>query len=102
MVTSDNPRTEPPERIIEEILTGVHRICDRQYDLAKLKNGFRGKGYVVIPDRLEAIRGSIFASRSGDTLLIAGKGHEPYQIIGHEKRPFDDRQEALQAMAGLL
>jgi len=102
VVTSDNPRTEPPERIIEEIISGVHRICDRQYRPADLRRGFGGKGYVVIADRREAIRGGIVASRPGDTLLVAGKGHEPYQIIGHEKRPFDDRQEALQAMAELL
>jgi UDP-N-acetylmuramoyl-L-alanyl-D-glutamate--2,6-diaminopimelate ligase len=102
VVTSDNPRTEPPERIIEEILAGVHRVCDRQYTPADLHHGFGGKGYTVIVDRREAIRGGIAVSRPGDTLLVAGKGHEPYQIIGDEKRPFDDRQEALQAMAELL
>jgi UDP-N-acetylmuramoyl-L-alanyl-D-glutamate--2,6-diaminopimelate ligase len=102
VVTSDNPRTEPPERIIEEIVAGIGRKCDRRYPPGDLQNGFRGKGYAVIADRHEAIRGGIVASRPGDTLLIAGKGHEPYQIIGHEKRPFDDRQEALQAMAELL
>lgn len=102
VVTSDNPRTEPPERIIDEILTGVRPICDRQYAPPDLRHGFGGKGYTVIADRREAIRGGIAASRPGDTLLIAGKGHEPYQIIGHETRPFDDRQEALQAMAELL
>jgi UDP-N-acetylmuramoyl-L-alanyl-D-glutamate--2,6-diaminopimelate ligase len=102
VVTSDNPRTEPPEQIIEEILAGVHHNCDRQYPPGDLQHGFRGKGYTVIADRREAIRGGIMASRPGDTLLIAGKGHEPYQIIGHEKRPFDDRQEALQAMTDLL
>jgi UDP-N-acetylmuramoyl-L-alanyl-D-glutamate--2,6-diaminopimelate ligase len=102
VVTSDNPRTESPERIIEEILTGVHRICHRQYRPADLQRGFGGKGYVVIADRREAIRGGIAVSRPGDTLLVAGKGHEPYQIIGHEKRPFDDRQEALQAITEFL
>jgi UDP-N-acetylmuramoyl-L-alanyl-D-glutamate--2,6-diaminopimelate ligase len=102
VVTSDNPRTEPPERIIAEIVAGVRRNCDRQYAPADLRRGFRAKGYAVIVDRREAIGGGIAASRPGDTLLIAGKGHEPYQIIGHERHPFDDRQEALQAMAESL
>jgi UDP-N-acetylmuramoyl-L-alanyl-D-glutamate--2,6-diaminopimelate ligase len=102
IVTSDNPRTESPERIIEEIMAGVCRICDLQYSPGDLQYGFRGKGFAVIPDRREAIRSGILASRPRDTLLIAGKGHEPYQLIGREKRPFDDRQEALQAIAELL
>jgi UDP-N-acetylmuramoyl-L-alanyl-D-glutamate--2,6-diaminopimelate ligase len=101
VVTSDNPRTEPPERIIEEILVGVRRVCDRQYTPAELRRGFRAKGYTVMVNRREAIGNSIAGSRPGDTLLIAGKGHEPYQIIGQERLPFDDRQEARRALGEL-
>jgi UDP-N-acetylmuramoyl-L-alanyl-D-glutamate--2,6-diaminopimelate ligase len=102
VVTSDNPRTEPPEQIIDQIVTGVQKICDLQYAPGDLQHGFRSKSFSVMVDRRVAIRHSLLASRPGDTLLIAGKGHEPYQIVGHERRPFDDRQEALQAMAELL
>ncbi len=101
VVTSDNPRTEPPAQIIEEILVGVRRECAQQYPPAELRRGFRAKGYTVMVNRREAIRSSIVASRSGDTVLIAGKGHEPYQIIGQERLPFDDRQEARQALGEL-
>lgn len=101
VVTSDNPRSEPPEQIIEEILTGVRPECDRQYMPNELQAGFRAKGYAVVINRREAIRISIAASRSGDTVLIAGKGHEPYQLIGSERLPFDDRLEAQQALGEL-
>jgi len=101
VVTSDNPRTEPPEQIIEEILSGIRRVCDQQYAPAELRRGFRAKGYTVMINRREAIRSSIVASRPGDTVLIAGKGHEPYQIIGHERLLFDDRQEARQVLREL-
>jgi UDP-N-acetylmuramoyl-L-alanyl-D-glutamate--2,6-diaminopimelate ligase len=101
VVTSDNPRTESPEQIIEEILSGVRRVCDRQYTPAELQRGFRAKGYTVMVNRREAIGNGITASRPGDTVLIAGKGHEPYQIIGHERQAFDDRQEARRALGEL-
>ena len=101
VVTSDNPRTEEPEQIIAEIVEGVTRECRLQYTQAELDRGFRDKGYAVITDRREAIRSAILSSRPGDTVLIAGKGHEPYQIIGMERRPFDDRQEARKALAEL-
>jgi UDP-N-acetylmuramoyl-L-alanyl-D-glutamate--2,6-diaminopimelate ligase len=101
VVTSDNPRTEDPARIIAEIVAGARRASDLEYTPEQLKHGFRAKGYTIIVDRREAIARSISASRRGDTLLIAGKGHEPYQIIGHARLPFDDRIEAQHALAGL-
>lgn len=101
LVTSDNPRTEPPQQIIEEIVAGVRRECQARYGVDQLEHSFRGKGYGVISDRREAIRLSVKASRPGDTILIAGKGHEPYQIVGQQKLVFDDRQEAQTALAGL-
>ncbi len=80
-VTSDNPRTERPEAIIGEILPGVER-------------GGAGARHVAMADRRAAIRDAIGWARAGDVLVIAGKGHEPYQIIGAEVLPFDDREIA--------
>jgi len=101
VVTSDNPRTEPPRQIIDEIVAGMQPQGNRRYRLDELVLGFKGKGYAVITDRRAAIGAAVKASRPGDTLLIAGKGHEPYQVIGHRKLAFDDRAEAQTALAGL-
>lgn len=101
VVTSDNPRTEPPQQIIEEIVAGMNPQCNLQYSMDDLALGFKDKGYAVIADRRAAIAAAIRASRPGDTILIAGKGHEPYQIVGHRKLAFDDRAEAETALAGL-
>ena len=77
IVTSDNPRTEEPEAIIDEIM-----------------EGFRGKTTPVlrICDRAEAIRTAIDNARAGDVILLAGKGHEDYQVVGHEKHHMDERE----------
>ena len=101
VVTSDNPRTEPPESIIEQIVKGAAQVCDRRYRPEELNGGFDEKGYVVVPDRREAIALGIRAAMPGDTVLIAGKGHEPYQILGKEKFPFDDRIEAKTALEAI-
>ncbi|MBQ8217694.1 MAG: UDP-N-acetylmuramoyl-L-alanyl-D-glutamate--2,6-diaminopimelate ligase, partial [Oscillospiraceae bacterium] len=77
IVTSDNPRTEEPMAIIEEILVG-------------LKNKRTPKK--VICDRIEAIHWAIDNARSGDVILLAGKGHEDYQIVGHTKHHMDERE----------
>jgi UDP-N-acetylmuramoyl-L-alanyl-D-glutamate--2,6-diaminopimelate ligase len=58
-------------------------------------------GYCVVPDRREAIELALRSARSGDAVLIAGKGHEDYQIVGTEKRPFDDRAEARRVLQDL-
>jgi len=79
-VTSDNPRTEDPERIIADILPGV-----------------RGDHRVIV-DRHNAIAAAIEEAQPGDVVLIAGKGHESYQVIGHETVHFDDRQIAAQSL----
>jgi len=83
-VTSDNPRSEAPEAIVKAILPGL--------DAASAK-------YEVELDRATAIEKAIRAAAPGDVVLIAGKGHEDYQIIGAEKRHFDDREEARRALA---
>ena len=78
IVTSDNPRTEEPESIIDEIRAGLERPEEALF----------------VEDRREAIREAARRSQENDIILIAGKGHETYQIIGAETRPFDDRKEA--------
>jgi UDP-N-acetylmuramyl-tripeptide synthetase len=85
IITSDNPRTEDPLKIIEDIEQGARQVArDR---------------YLVIPDRREAIRQAIALAGEKDCVLIAGKGHEQYQIVGAEQLPFDDREEARRALA---
>src|SRR5690606_13509166 len=75
VVTSDNPRTEDPDAIIRDVLEGVPAE--------------KRAGVVVEPDRAAAIRAAVAAADAMDTVLIAGKGHEDYQIIGKAKRHFD-------------
>jgi UDP-N-acetylmuramoyl-L-alanyl-D-glutamate--2,6-diaminopimelate ligase len=96
-VTSDNPRSEKPESIIEMIVEGIRRTdkVDRSKDeLAQGKNGF-----YVEPDRWTAISQAVSLARLGDVILLAGKGHENYQIVGAEKSHFDDREIAAAAFA---
>jgi UDP-N-acetylmuramoyl-L-alanyl-D-glutamate--2,6-diaminopimelate ligase len=81
IVTSDNPRTENPGAIIDDI-----------------EQGMGGAAHVRIPDRLAAIHTALEQARPGDTLLLAGKGHETYQILGTEKVPFDEREIVTRAV----
>jgi UDP-N-acetylmuramyl-tripeptide synthetase len=99
IVTSDNPRSEPPLVIIDQIVAGVRNVCKKQYQPSEILNGFEQKGFVVEPDREQAIRLAIATSRPDDTVLIAGKGHETYQILGDKTIAFDDRQQAAAALA---
>ena len=101
IVTSDNPRTEDPAAIIDQILPGVGQSGGLVYSAIDLKTGFKEKGYAVEPDRRHAIELGILASRPGDAVLIAGKGHETYQILGTAVVAFDDRKEARKALANL-
>ncbi|MFH1075836.1 MAG: UDP-N-acetylmuramoyl-L-alanyl-D-glutamate--2,6-diaminopimelate ligase [Pseudomonadota bacterium] len=105
VVTSDNPRSESQNEIIKDIISGIQTnnivgadMCVRpyikKYTTEELSNGFKEKGYIVIPDRKTAIIQGIKAAQPMDTVLIAGKGHETYQIIGQDIIPFDDRQIA--------
>lgn len=97
IITSDNPRTEPPLEIIEQILEGTRSVLTYEYQPKDLEKGFDKTGYTVEPDREKAIKLSISVSRPGDIVLIAGKGHETYQITGTKTIPFDDRIVAEQA-----
>ncbi|MCG6908977.1 MAG: UDP-N-acetylmuramoyl-L-alanyl-D-glutamate--2,6-diaminopimelate ligase [Deltaproteobacteria bacterium] len=98
IVTSDNPRLEEPAAIIDDILPGLKTVCRREYNPGQIRNGWQTGGYLVEPDRRSAIRLGIEASAPGDIVLIAGKGHETYQIVGKRTLPFDDMQEAQEAL----
>ncbi|MGF1574647.1 MAG: UDP-N-acetylmuramoyl-L-alanyl-D-glutamate--2,6-diaminopimelate ligase [Cyanophyceae cyanobacterium] len=84
IVTADNPRTEDPEQILTEIVAGI--------DVGRVDLEVDG-------DRHRAIHSAILAAQPGDTVVIAGKGHEDYQILGTTKVHFDDREEARAALA---
>jgi len=90
ILTSDNPRTEPPHDIIDQIERGIQGMSPLSE--AEFRSGKRG--YIRLSGREEAIRLAIQSATRGDIVLIAGKGHEPYQIIGTQKRPFSDYQVA--------
>lgn len=98
VVTSDNPRSEDPLAIIAQVETGVRRVCTRRLAADTLKNGWQGSAYVVAPDRMAAIQVAIGAARDNDSVLIAGKGHETYQILAGETIHFDDREAARQVL----
>ncbi|OGP63690.1 MAG: UDP-N-acetylmuramoyl-L-alanyl-D-glutamate--2,6-diaminopimelate ligase [Deltaproteobacteria bacterium RBG_13_49_15] len=100
IVTSDNPRREDPLEIIAEIEQGVVRSCPKRIGSLNPDKWNGDQGYVIEPDRRRGISMGIAVSRPGDTVLIAGKGHEPYQIIGQQTFPFDDRVEAKKALSG--
>jgi UDP-N-acetylmuramoyl-L-alanyl-D-glutamate--2,6-diaminopimelate ligase len=87
IVTSDNPRTEEPRAIVDEVLTGFDDAARRRV--------------VVEIDRRRAIHMALACAAEGDVVLIAGKGHETYQIVGTERRHFDDVETAIEAAAGL-
>ncbi len=97
IITSDNPRTEDPAKIISEIETGLlsQGFQKTQY---KLNADYMEKVYFVIPDRKTAIKKALNTASKGDVVLIAGKGHETYQEIKKNKIPFDDREEARKAV----
>jgi UDP-N-acetylmuramoyl-L-alanyl-D-glutamate--2,6-diaminopimelate ligase len=97
VVTSDNPRTEDPETIISQVTPGLEKSGMRRISAGKAKSG--EKGYLVDADRKAAIETAISLAKEDDVVLIAGKGHETYQIIGTEKRAFDDREVAARALA---
>ncbi|MEW6027660.1 MAG: UDP-N-acetylmuramyl-tripeptide synthetase, partial [Planctomycetota bacterium] len=82
VITSDNPRTEDPMKIIKDIKKGIRRKS----------------GYYTEPDRYEAIKKALTLARSGDLVLIAGKGHETYQIFKDTVKPFDDREVVKQLL----
>jgi UDP-N-acetylmuramoyl-L-alanyl-D-glutamate--2,6-diaminopimelate ligase len=105
VLTSDNPRTEAPAAILADVETGVRQVGIAKLDAARLGAGMTGtaerRGYYVEADRRAAIHLALAIAGAGDTVLIAGKGHEDYQILGKTKIHFDDRQVAREAIAAL-
>jgi UDP-N-acetylmuramoyl-L-alanyl-D-glutamate--2,6-diaminopimelate ligase len=89
ILTSDNPRSEDPLSIIEQIEAGVKEA---------VRHGARTDGYEVRPDRRKAIERAVELAGSGDAIVLAGKGHEDYQLIGPERLFFDDRVAAREAI----
>jgi UDP-N-acetylmuramoyl-L-alanyl-D-glutamate--2,6-diaminopimelate ligase len=98
IITSDNPRTEDPRAIMDDVLGGVAPLGLREYTLEDLAQGFREKGFAAIESRRDAVAAAVLAARPGDIVILAGKGHEDYQIVGTEKLHFDDREEAAAAL----
>ena len=88
VATSDNPRTEDPNVILDEVEVGVKAALTQRPHVT----------YVKIADRRAAIEKAIAEAHTGDIVLMAGKGHEDYQIIGTEKIHFDDREVAREAI----
>lgn len=86
VVTSDNPRSEEPEAIINDIISGVEQVP--------------GARYAIIVDRREAIRHAVNLARKGDLVIIAGKGHETYQLVKDQVLDFDDRVVATEFLKG--
>jgi UDP-N-acetylmuramoyl-L-alanyl-D-glutamate--2,6-diaminopimelate ligase len=86
VLTSDNPRTEDPLQVLNDVMVGLQK---------------GNANYIVEPDRAVAIERALRAAHAGDTVLIAGKGHETYQIVGDQRIPFDDRAVAHAALRSL-
>jgi UDP-N-acetylmuramyl-tripeptide synthetase len=93
VVTSDNPRSESPQAIIDEIIPGLRRAGAAEATVGGA-TAAESKRFIVEADRRRAITIALGAAHPGDTVLIAGKGHESYQIIGSRTIHFDDREEA--------
>ncbi len=97
IATSDNPRSEDPEQILKDVCSGLAKVHTREWSQSEAASG-QGKGYVVIPDRRQAIQFAVSILRPGDLLLVAGKGHEDYQILNTGRIHFDDREELRNAL----
>lgn len=84
VITSDNPRSERPQAIIDDI-----------------KRGIRKKNFCIIPGRLEAIKKTLAMAHDGDIVLVAGKGHENYQILNDKTIHFDDREAVRECLRSM-
>jgi len=100
LLTNDNPRSEDPDVILDAVEEGARRAGGRHVAADALAGAPKGAGaYLREPDRRLAIRLAVAAAHPGDTVVIAGKGHEAVQIVGDTVHPFDDRAEARAALA---
>jgi UDP-N-acetylmuramoyl-L-alanyl-D-glutamate--2,6-diaminopimelate ligase len=102
VLTSDNPRTEDPLTILEQVEAGAKKTGARKVSKLETRNAKLEMGcYLVEPDRRAAIRLALGLARRGDLVLLAGKGHEDYQIVGTQKNHFDDREVAREELEQL-
>jgi len=97
IATSDNPRTEDPQQILDDVRVGLARVHKHEWRRQDAIAG-AGRGYVVIEDRREALEFAVSLLRPDDLLLVAGKGHEDYQILAGGRIHFDDREELRNAL----
>ncbi|MCU0668848.1 MAG: UDP-N-acetylmuramoyl-L-alanyl-D-glutamate--2,6-diaminopimelate ligase [Myxococcota bacterium] len=95
IATSDNPRSEDPAAILADVELGLTRMNRANLEALDATDA----GYACVVDRRSAIRHALAIARADDAVVIAGKGHEDYQIVGRERLPFDDRVEARRALA---
>jgi UDP-N-acetylmuramoyl-L-alanyl-D-glutamate--2,6-diaminopimelate ligase len=100
-ITSDNPRSENPLSIIKEIEVGTKKGGLKHLGWP-IQSSPGMSGYFLEVDRREAIRKAVSLADTRDIILIAGKGHEDYQIIGQTKKHFDDREEAASAASEVM
>lgn len=100
IITSDNPRSEVPDEILREVATGIEPLR-RCYQKKDIDRGYPGDGYCLEPDREKGVRLGLKLAGSADAVLIAGKGHETYQVMGPVTIPFDDRKAVAKAAAYL-
>jgi UDP-N-acetylmuramoyl-L-alanyl-D-glutamate--2,6-diaminopimelate ligase len=95
IATSDNPRSEDPAAILADVELGLTRMNRASLEALDATD----TGYACVVDRRSAIRHALAIAHADDAVVIAGKGHEDYQIVGRERLPFDDRVEARRALA---
>ncbi|HOZ62537.1 MAG TPA: cyanophycin synthetase, partial [Smithellaceae bacterium] len=98
IITSDNPRREDPLAIIADIEAGIDKGKIEKLTASLFGNGNSTHAYMIVPERRQAIETAINLAQKDDIILIAGKGHEDYQIIGTKKTPFDDKIVAGEAL----
>ncbi len=98
IITSDNPRSEEPLSIIDEIESGIKNamfIDKSKFQNRRNKDGINGRVYTIVEDRADAIKLALSVASENDTVLIAGKGHEDYMIIKNNRYRFSDKEEVL-------